>query len=157
MFSVFSIRIVGVAVSACGISANVADRVVRSSFGKMCGWLTRLSSTTDSALRATMNGLSGTSRPFIHSPPLSCEISTPRMVITAGVSLMILTLESPGAIQRPLPVIWSARTSMRPALAMIGLMVTCNALRSTPSGTLLVPPSMPSACSSALMRVTSLL
>jgi len=50
-------------------------------------------------------------------PPFSWEIEMPAIFMNAGVWFSMTTLASLGAIQVPLPVSWSPRTSILPALA----------------------------------------
>ena len=84
----------------------------------------------------------------------------PRRLMKAGVSLMMVTEASLGAIQRPLPVTWSPRRSIAPALALIALIVTpiacCSVAMLRPVASASAS-SRPRSASSAFMRLISLL
>ena len=160
---VFCTRTAGAAPPAVGMAVKLA--VSRTTVSLVSELLNALSSATAAALELCSTALPAgseaalTTAPLRNRPPADCEMLMPRRLMKAGVSLMMVTPASPGAIHRPLPATWSPRRSMAPALALMALMVTPSVylVIAATRPAVVEPSSRPSSSSSVVMRVTSLL
>ena len=104
---VFCTRTSGAAPPATGMEPKPA--VSRLTTSLVSDLLKALSSATAALFEACNTALpparlvAVTSAPLRNRPPADSEMLMPRRLMKAGVSLMMLTPASPGAIQRPEP------------------------------------------------------